>query len=388
MKEKFPTFKANPRAVMFDGPGGTQVPETVINAMTDYIKNDAANVGGHFKTSLNTSVMVHQIRKQVGGFFNAPNYRDIFFDQNATSIIFKLSRAICRDLKEGDKILVTKLDHCANVSPWIEIAKDKKLEIEFLDFDTEYGGLLRRSFPKEKLKEAKLVAFTLSSNCTGVITKKAKEIIAKCKANDCLTFVDAVHYAAHHPIDITDLAPDFLVCSGYKFYGPHIGIGYANVETSHEIRPYSVASVDNIAPGKWETGTLNFEALAGLGEAIKFIEGIGWEEFESHENELMTYFLYKSIRATHKITIYGTTDIKYKAGTYCLSVDGFNSHDLSHILSAEGIYTWAGDFYAKWIPEEYNVKSFLRIGFSIYNSKEDIDTFFNVLNALEKRNEK
>ena len=359
MKDKFPAFKHNRKAVMFDGPGGTQMPQSVITAMTNYMEENVANVGGFFKTSLNTSVRVLEVRNKVSEFFNSPNNNSIFFDQNATSLIFKMSRTICRNLEKGSKILVTKLDHCANVSPWIEAADDFGLDLEFLDFDKEYGGLTSACFPSKKLMEADLVAFTMSSNCTGVITKEIKEIISHCKEHNCLTFIDAVHYAAHHPIDISDLGLDFMVCSGYKFYGPHIGIGYANI--NYKTVPYKVAAVDDITPHKWETGTLNFESIVGLGAAIDFINDIGWEEFERHENELLVYFLYKCIKSNHSINIYGTTDYNYKAGTYCLTVDGLKSLELSHLLGVEGIYVWAGDFYAKWIPSEYGLKSFLRV---------------------------
>lgn len=380
-------------AIFADAPGGTQMPQCVINGMSNYLQHGTANLDGFFPTSQETNELMQQARTAAQLFLNAPD-NSVVFGANMTSLTFNISRAISRTWQENDEIVVSALDHDANISPWVIAAKERGCTIRQLDID-ESCNLSIKALKNCINDNTRFVAFTLASNATGSITP-AKALIKEAHEVGALVYVDAVHYAAHHLIDVQALAVDFLVCSAYKFCGPHLGLLYGKPELLNTIQPYKVRPAHNTAPNCWETGTQNFEAVAGLVACISYyaelsgvelsrqslISSTEWIEF--HENHLSQIFL-DGCRTMPKIQLYGSKITESRTSTFALTIRGLSASEASKRLATQGIYTWAGHFYAVDLLQRLNLQDtggFLRIGFVHYNTEEEVHRVLNALATL------
>ena len=256
IRSKIPSLSNN--WVFFDGPGGTQVPEHVINRMQDYLVNMNANHAGAFTTSQLSDSLVQQTREALVDLFNASRPEEIIFGANMTTLTFSMSRSIAQELNPGDEIVLTNLDHDANISPWLYAAKQRDCVVRWLDFDPEDCTLRTEQLDSLINEQTRLVAVGYASNAVGTINP-IKQIIEKAHKVGALTYIDAVHYAPHGPIDVQSLNCDFLVTSAYKFFGPHVGILYGKHEHLERLEAFKVRPAPSNPPGKFETGTNNFQ---------------------------------------------------------------------------------------------------------------------------------
>ena len=401
-RKQFPALQQkikNKAVYFFDGPGGTQVPESVLTAMTDYLGQYNSNLGGHFFSSQKTASVVNKARKSAQALLNANSEDNIIFGPNMTSLTFQLSRAIGRDLQAKDEIIVTALDHYANVSPWQQVAQDKGVRIRQArineqDCTLDYEHLLALINNKTKL-----VAITYASNLTGSIVD-VKRVVDAAHAVGALIYVDAVHYAAHGLIDVQALDCDFLLCSAYKFFGPHLGIAYIAPRWLQTLMPYKVEPATNVGPGRFETGTLSFEALAGLIASVDYLAQ--WAEptlslrlrlqhsffqYHQHEMQLKSYFLSK-IAGQNKITLFGITNpsrLEQRTPTFAIRITGIAPVKVAQELGRHNICVWSGHLYALGLCAQLGILDsggVIRIGFMHYNTEQEIDQLFTILTRL------
>ena len=260
--------------IYFDNPAGTQVPQTVVDAISTCLVRANANLGGHFPTSKAADQVVEAAHQAMANFLGARSPDEIVIGANMTSLTFHLSRSICRDLEPGDEIVLTRMDHEGDVAPWLEIAEDKGLVIRWVPFDTESWQVEPEVLASQLSDRTKLVAINYASNLTGSIND-VKALTAKAKAVGALVFVDAVQFAPHGLIDVQDLGCDFLVCSSYKFFGPHLGILWGRRDVLQDLHAYKCRCVPDQLPVKFETGTPQIELLAGLVATVDYYAGLG-----------------------------------------------------------------------------------------------------------------
>ena len=283
IRRKFPSIRDN-NAIFFDNPAGTQVPELVMNAVTDYFLFANANSGGLFITSRRTDELVNRARRLLADFLNAPSHEEIVFGPNMTTLNFGLSRAIGKTLSAGDEIVLTRMDHDANVSPWLRIAEDHDLMVRWVDVIPEDGTLNMDTYADVLSERTKVVATVHASNALGTINPIAK--IAEMAHNvGALHVVDAVQSAPHLPLDVQALGCDFLLCSAYKFFGPHVGVMWGRYDLLAELPAYKVRPAKDKPPYRWETGTPSFETIHGTAQAVEYIRKIGKEHGIEHADE-------------------------------------------------------------------------------------------------------
>lgn len=391
--KQFPSLQRTHRGMplsFLDGPAGTQVPDSVINAISSYYQTSNSNLHGAFITTQETDAMMLTTRKACAVFLNAPSYKNISFGHNMTSMNIKLSRAIGRYLKAGDEILITQLDHESNRGPWLrlkeigiivnEIAITAHGELDYVDF-------------KNKLSEkTKLVAMGLASNYTGAVNDVAfaRKITREFGA---WLLLDAVHYAPHFSIDVQNLDCEFLLCSAYKFYGPHIGILYAKEGLLDGLDTDRLRTAYQHAPYKIETGTLNHAAIAGVNAAIAFIaeSGEGYElrqqlmnamlRIETHEKTLAIR-LYTYLSESEKYTLIGPSFDMKRAPTLSFYSETYSAKELCTKLAEQNIFAWSGHFYAIRASEKLGMEDrggVTRMGMSMYSTDEDIERTIKVL---------
>ncbi|WP_413174238.1 cysteine desulfurase-like protein [Anabaena azotica] len=424
-------------AIFFDGPGGTQVPGAVLDGISDYLVRSNANAHGYFATSVRTDAVINSARAAIADFLGCDN-DEVVFGANMTTLTFSVSRAIGRELQPGDEILVTTLDHAANIAPWYAL-EEKGVNVRVVDINVEDCTLDLNDLAAKINSRTKLVAVTYASNAVGTINDLAK-IVKLAHAVGALVFVDAVHYAPHAPINVHHLDCDFLVCSAYKFFAPHVGILYGKREHLTRLTPYKVRPASNEVPSKWETGTLNHEGLAGLVATINYLAKLGCHVSPTLDNELLdslieadregltTFhcprFLTSPEQPSHElasayhsrraallaamsaiqqyerelskklisglleipgVTVYGITDPSlfiWRTPTVSITIEGKYPADVAKILGEKGIFTWHGNFYAIELTEKLDVETsggFLRIGLAHYNTGEEINQFLSVL---------
>jgi len=368
-----------------DGPGGTQVHESVIRAMAGFMERGGSNLGGTFETSVETDAVVAGARSAVADLFGARS-NEIVFGQNMTSLTYAMSRATARTWDSGDNIVLTRLDHDANVSPWMQAAADNGVEVRFVDFDPEEGCDLDLSTLADALDgDTRLVAFTHASNAVGTITPVA-EIVRMAHSVGALTYVDAVHFAPHGLIDVAESGTDFLVASAYKWFGPHTGCLFGRDELLSELVPYKLRPSPADSPDKWETGTQSFESLAGVAAAVDYIaslgEGVGrrerivsaYKKINEHETVLASRFL-AGIEALPNVTLSGHMSGEGRTATFAIDVAGVSSARVSEALGDEGCFVWSGDYYAYEVMHRLGKapEGLVRIGFVHYNTEEEVD---------------
>jgi len=363
----------------FDGPGGTQVPDEVIEAIATYLRDSNANVGGPYETSRATETLVTNARLAASGFLGCSS-DEVVFGANMTTLNFALTRAAARGFSEGDEILVTKLDHDANVSPWIELEHDLGLVVRFADIDDECR-LDLVDLERQLSDRTRVVAFPVASNAVGTLVDVAR-VAELAHAAGALAWADAVHYAPHGSTDVAAMGVDVLICSPYKFYGPHLGVAFAREELLQRWRPYKVRPAPNEPPGhRFETGTLPHELLAGFVAAVDYIGSIGWDAIQTHERELGERLL---AGLPQSCSLYGLPTMDGRVSTFAFNVEGRTAREVAERLGERGIAVWHGNYYALEIMRRLDLEpeGAVRAGIVHYNTAEEVDRLLEALCAF------
>jgi len=409
IRHQFPALHGG--AIYLDNPGGTQAVKNCLDRMMDYFIDMNANHEGAFKTSRDSDEMIHKARASAADFLNAGRPEEIAFGQNMTSLTFHLSRSLGRRLNAGDEIVVTRLDHDANVAPWLLLAEDRGCAIRWVDFHPEDGTLDLDGLRAALAGKPKLVAVGYASNALGTINPVA-DIVSLAHAAGAMVYVDAVHYAPHGPIDVRALGCDFLACSAYKFFGPHLGLLYGRYDLLDGLFAYKVRPSSDKLPGKFETGTQNHEAIAGLYGTFDYLDWVGQHFAQAHAPAYdkayqgralhlkqamaavrayeadLALALFKAIRETPGTTIYGLTDEKRfaeRVPTFAFRMSGLTPRQVAEKLDAEGIYVWDGNYYALEVTRRLGVEDsggMVRVGAVHYNNTDEIDRFGKALHKL------
>ncbi len=384
-------------AAYLDGPGGTQAPESVIDAMAGYMRAGGSNHGGPFVTSRETDAITESARAAIADLFGATP-GEIAFGQNMTSLTLSVSRALGATWGAGDNVVVSRLDHDADVWPWVIAARDAGAEVRWIDFDPEDGCRLRTDLLGELIDDrTRLVAVTHASNAVGTIPD-VRAVIEAAHAVGALTYVDAVHYSPHGLVDVAALDTDFLVASAYKFFGPHTGCLYGKRRILETVDAYKIRPAPDEPPDKWETGTQSFESLAGVAAAVDYIASLGSGETRrdrirsaftaigAHERDLAQRFLDGIARLPH-ITLFGRDVTDGRTPTFAVSIDGTHPDAVAETLGDRGIFVWSGDYYAVEVIRRLGVADeggLVRIGFAHYNTVEEVDRVVAALAALAR----
>jgi len=406
VRQQFPALQQSVTgqpAVFFDAPGGTQVPQRVIDAIANYLASSNANTGGAFVTSRSTDQVIADARAAMADFFNC-SPEEVVFGANMTTLTFALSRAIGRELKAGDELLVTCLDHDANVSPWVCL-EERGVKVRTADVHPTDCTLDMFDLSAKIRRNTRLVAVGWAANAVGTIND-VSEVVRLAHEAGAMAFIDAVHYAPHGPIDVRALDCDFLVCSSYKFFGPHLGILYGKREQLQRLRPYKLRACSEQLPDRWETGTQNHEGLAGLIAAIDYIADAGrhhdpsastrreairaaYDVFRQHERELLE-LLISGLLAIPGLTFYGIKDpakLNERTPTVAIRMANRSPRDLAVYLGEQGIFTWDGNYYAIDLAERLGVQQsggMLRIGLAHYNTSAEVERLVEELRKLAK----
>jgi cysteine desulfurase family protein (TIGR01976 family) len=399
-------------ASFLDGPGGTQVPQRVIDAISEYLRTSDANTCGAYATSRRTDQMIAEARSAMAHFLDC-DPDEIVFGPNMTSLTYAISRALGRGLGAGDEIVLTLLDHDANFSPW-KALEERGVTVQVVDICLEDCTLDMVDLARKIRSSTKVVAVGYASNAVGTIND-VKTIVQLAHEAGALAFIDAVHYAPHGPIDVHELDCDFLVCSTYKFFGPHVGVLYGKREHLARFEPYKLRANTNAVPQRWEWGTLNHECLAGIVVCVDYLAELGrrssgdvggnddagtgaltraaerasaipgreaiisaYRAIRAHECSLMRRML-AGLAEIPGLRLYGISDpagIHRRCPTFALRIAGHSSLELATKLGGRGIFTWDGNYYALNLTERLGVEQdggFLRIGFVHYNTHEEVD---------------
>lgn len=387
--------------VFFDGPGGSQPSQAVLDAIVGYLATSSANLGGAYFSSRQTEQTMQDAREAAQDLYHAKSANEIVFGANATSLSFMMSRALGKTWDKGDEIIVSALDHYSNVSPWVIEAEKAgaivhQVRVNALDCTLDFehlSGLLNEN--------TRLFACTYASNTTGsIVDVKAAIKLVRVKSK-ALSYIDAVHLAPHQLIDVQALGCDFLVSSAYKYFGPHLGVLFAKTKHLSALHPDKLAPVKDINPNRWEAGTQNYEAMAGLSAAVNYIgslasvEGnsrrdmieIAYQDIARHEGELSRLFL-KKIKTYPQITLYGITDedrLNERTPTFSFTISGVKPRAVSEFFGEQHVCIWDGHFYAQGLIEQLGLSEsggVIRVGCMHYNSLDEIEKFFVLLDKL------
>ena len=404
VREQFPSLQleVNGHAAAFlDGPAGTQVPKQVMNAVQNYFLKSNANTCGAFSTSRGNDAIIASARAAMADFFNCDK-DEVVFGQNMTTITFALARAIGRALEPGDEIVVTTLDHDANVAPWRAL-EETGVVIRQVDIRESDCTLDLEDLKRKLNRNTKLVAVGYASNAVGTINPVA-EITKLAHEAGALMFVDAVHYAPHGPLDVRALDCDFLVCSPYKFFGPHMGTLYGKREHLLQFRPYKVRPAPDSLPDRWETGTQVQELIAGIGAAIDYLAELGarsdasakdrrrallaaYRATRRHEMALLSR-LVEGLLAIPGLRFFGISDpqrFEERCSTVSVRLANHTPTEAATFLGERGIFTWDGNYYALNLTERLGVEAsggLLRIGLVHYNTAEEVDRLLRALQEI------
>ena len=391
-------------AAFFDGPGGTQVPQRVIDAMGAYLAASNANTHGAFATSRRTDEVIAAAHAAMADLLGC-DPEEIVFGPNMTTLTFALSRALGRDLEPGDEIIVTRLDHDANVSPWTAL-EERGCAIRFVDIHPADCTLDMEELRQKLTLRTRVVAVGYASNAVGTINDIA-EVVRLAHGAGAMAYINAVHYAPHGPIDVRSLDCDFLVCSPYKFFGPHSGVLYGKRERLLRLRPYKVRPAPDSLPGRWETGTQNHEGLAGVTAAVEYLAELGrrhkpeargqraallaaYDALRLYERRLLEQ-LVPALLEIPGLTFYGITEparFQQRVPTLAVRIAGRSPRELAAHLGERGIFTWDGNYYALNLSERLGVEpdgGMLRIGLVHYNTAEEVDRLLEALRELAPR---
>ncbi len=385
------TVNGSPAAYL-DGPGGTQVHQSVIDAMAGFMTRGGSNLHGPFVTSHETDETLQAARLAVSDLLGS-DPDEIVFGQNMTSLTYAFSRAIARTWKPGSNVVVTRMDHDSNVATWLQAAETVGVETRFIDIDPDDGGDLDPASIDAAIDQnTALVAFSHASNATGTITDAAA-VVRAAHAVGALTYIDAVHFTPHRLVDVRALDTDFLACSAYKWFGPHTGIVYGKREHLETIAPFKLRPSPDTSPDRWETGTQSFESLAGVTAAVDYIASHGegatrrdriidaLDTTVEYEAQLANRFL-AGLSEMPTVNLYGRTTSERRTPTFAIDIEGTTPDEVASALGAQGIFVWSGDYYAYEImPRLGKPQGLVRIGFVHYNTVEEVD---RVLAALEQ----
>lgn len=361
-----------------DGPGGTQVPDQVVAAIDDYLRTSNANVGGPYATSRRTEALIANSRLAAAEFLGC-GPEEVIFGANMTTLNFALSRTVGRTLAAGDEIVVTRLDHDANVAPWLELAHDRDLVVRFADIGDDctldLDDLARQLGPRTRV-----VAFPWASNAVGTLQDVAR-ISELAHEAGALAWVDAVHYAPHGPIDVGSAGADVVICSPYKFFGPHLGLAFGRAELLERWRPYKVRPAPDEPLGhRFETGTLPHELLAGFVAAVDYVRSIGYDAIVAYERELGERFL---AGLPDSCRLYGPPTMEGRVPTFAFTVDGRSARETAELLGERELAVWHGNYYAVEVMRRLGLdEGAVRAGFVHYNTAEEVDRLLVALAAL------
>lgn len=377
-----------------DGPAGTQVPRAVIAATDAVYRDGVANVGGAFGASRDAARVVRSAREAMADFFGGRS-DEVVFGQNMTSLTFAFSRAIARDWGTGDRVVITELDHDANRTPWRLAALDRGAAVDEVPFDPASGLLVPERVINAIGPRTRLVAVNAVSNALGSVTA-LKPIVDAAHAVGALVYVDAVHHSAHRLPDPVGWDADFVAVSAYKFFGPHTGIVWARSGLLADLTPYKVEPAPDSGPGRWETGTQAFESLAGVTAAVDYLAGLGagttrrerlvdaFASIARYEETLAGRFL-SALGELPGVTVHGPPTVRDRVSTFAVTVDGVSPAEVSRRLGEDGIYTWAGDYYAVRVMERLGLAATggaVRIGFVHYSTEDEVDRVVGALAAM------
>ena len=382
-----------------DGPGGTQVPEEVVETMSHRLRAGTSNIGGEFGASREADAVVAEARRAVADLL-AGRPEEVAFGQNMTSLTFAVSRALARTWAPGDEVVVTRLDHDANVTPWRSAAADRGVVVRVVDFDPADGTLDVAHLAAVLGPRTRLLAVSAASNALGTVPP-VRRVADLAHAAGALVYVDAVHYTPHRLVDVGALGADFLACSAYKFFGPHTGVLWGRAALLESLEAYKVVPAPGSGPGKWETGTQSFESLAGVTAAVDYLASLGeggtrrqrlaaaYAAIRRHEEAMAARFLGGTAAQPH-LRVYGLTDparLGERTPTFALEVVGMPPEEAARRLGDQGIHTWSGDYYAVGVMEHLGVAAkggLLRIGFVHYNTPAEADRVLAALADLAR----
>jgi len=407
IRRQFPALRElfnGHQAIFFDNPGGTQAPQRVIDAMSDTLIRRNANTHGPFETSRRVDETIDAARQAAADLLGAET-NEVVFGANMTSLTFQISRALRPEFGPGDEIVVTRLDHDANVHPWVMLGEDSGATVHHVDIDVETCTLDMDDLRATISPRTKLVAVGCASNAVGAIND-VQRIVDWAKQHDAYTFIDAVQYAPHGPIDVKALDCDFLACSAYKFFGPHVGILYGKQEHLDRLRAYNVRPAGDRSPGRWETGTKNHEGLAGVAAAINYLAELGvsyggvaidgprrtkleaaWTVIQTYERTLIDRLI-DGLKTTPRVRIYGHADrydLDKRVATVAIRKQGTTPAQLAAALAEQNIFAWDGNFYALNLTDRLGVEpsgGLLRLGLVHYNTLEEIDRCLAVIESV------
>jgi len=402
IRNQFPALNTADAGIYFDNPGGTQVPQMVIDAITDCLINANANLGGPFKTSQRADALVEQAHVAMADFFNAASTREVTFGQNMTTLTFHISRSIGRLFSPGDEIILTTMEHDANVSPWLLMARDHDLTVKFLPFDKSSFEFDLDELDALLTDRTKLVCFNHASNMTGTIND-VKAVSEKAHAAGALVYVDSVQFAPHGAIDVQDIGCDFLVCSPYKFFGPHMGVLWGRESVLKTLEPYKVRPATSELPDCFETGTLNHEGMAGVIATVDYFDWVGRDladaSYRENRSRLsgrrqhihaafdyltdyeipLTRQLIDGLTAMPGVTVHGITNsnaLRRRVPTVSFTANGHKPRDIAKALGDSDIYVWNGHNYAIEPVNHLGLMEgggVVRVGLAHYNTAEEVD---------------
>ncbi|RPI28348.1 MAG: cysteine desulfurase-like protein [Acidobacteria bacterium] len=406
VRSQFPSVRCQ-QAIFFDNPGGTQIVQPSLDRINSYLLGCNANHGGAFKTSIESDQILAEAHAGLAVFLNARSPDEIVFGPNMTTLTFMLSRSLAKTLNPGDEIIVTRLDHDANIAPWLTIAEDRGLTVRWVDIQPEDVTLDMEDLDRQLSARTRIVACGYASNAVGTIND-VRAIAAKAHAVGALCFVDAVQAAPHLLMDVQDLDCDFLVCSAYKFFGPHLGVLYGRLDLLDRLFAYKVRPASDEPPGKFETGTQNHEGIAGTLGAVEYLEGLGrqlgargasagagrrecvtaaLESIRSYEIGLQRRLI-RGLMSIPGVTIWGIANeesLAKRVPTVSFTLDGWHPRSLAARLAESGIYTWDGNYYALAVMERLGLQEtggMLRVGLVHYNTEPEIEKFLGLLDRI------
>lgn len=415
LRQQFPAFnhcRNGQKPVYFDGAAGTQVPRQCIAAMTHYLSTCNANTGGVFASSIESDQILHEAHQGMADFVNASSAEEIIFGPNMTTLTLNLSRAIGKILKPGDEIVVTRLDHDANIRPWILAARDGGATVRWVDIHPENCTLDMEDLKRQINENTRLVAVTAASNLVGSKVNVA-QVVKWAHEAGAWVFIDAVHYSPHGLIDVQEWNCDFLACSAYKFFGPHLGILWGRREFLEQLPVYKLRPSTESLPGRWMTGTQNHEALAGLTGTLDYLRSLGktvseaWKPgpgesenrfllraamngIQEYESKISTKLLH-IFRDRPDFKIWGLTEENHqhqRVPTFAISHKAESAKELACYLANVQIFSWHGNMYAIELTERIGVEQkggLLRISLVHYNTPEEMDLFASILNGFGKK---
>ena len=407
VREHFPALASG--EIFLDNPGGTQIVRESIDRMVDYLTRMNANHGGAFRTSMESDAMLEQAHSAMGDFLNA-DPSEVIFGTNMTTLTFGISRTIGRMLRPGDEILVTRLDHDANISPWLALEEERKAKVRWIELNEADLTLDLADAASKLSPRTRLIACGYASNAVGTVND-VRSLVAMAHSVGAWCFVDAVHFAPHGPIDVRALDCDFLVCSVYKFFGPHVGVLYGKKALLEQLPAYKVRPASNLPPGKYETGTLNHEGIAGTLGVTEYLEWLAtsatggrpplrrrdrlvatMSAIRQYELGLQT-MLIQELKAIPGLKIWGITDPRdfdWRVPTVSFTLENRHPREIAERLAEKQIFTWDGNYYALAVMEKLGLQpngGMLRVGPVHYNTVEEVHRLVEAVGeiALHRR---